>query len=141
MKHINFPVVWDINGPSNLGQTPSDSQKKKKSEENLLNTELYRSWRSQDKTEKKSEKRDKYLDHARELKKLWNMKVTVIPIKIDALSTVTKGLVQKVGDLEIRGRVEITQTTALLRSARVLRRVLDTGGDLVSFKLQWKIIS
>ena len=29
---------------------------------------------------KVSEKRDKYLDLARELKKLWNMKVTVIPI-------------------------------------------------------------
>ena len=34
---------------------------------------------------KRSEKRDKYLDLARELKKLWNMKVTMIPIVIDAL--------------------------------------------------------
>ena len=29
---------------------------------------------------KESEKRDRYLDLARELKKLWNMKVTVIPM-------------------------------------------------------------
>ena len=29
---------------------------------------------------KESKKKDKYLDLARELKKLWNMKVTVIPI-------------------------------------------------------------
>ena len=29
---------------------------------------------------KESEKKDKYLDLARELKKLWNMKVTIIPI-------------------------------------------------------------
>ena len=43
---------------------------------------------------KESEKRDKSLDLARELKKLWNMKVTVIPIVIGPLSTVTKGLVQ-----------------------------------------------
>ena len=35
---------------------------------------------------------DKYLDIARELKKLWNMKVTFIPIVIGALGTVTKGL-------------------------------------------------
>ena len=28
---------------------------------------------------KESEKKDKYMDFARELKKLWNMKVTIIP--------------------------------------------------------------
>ena len=42
---------------------------------------------------KESKKRDKYPDLARELKKLWNMKVMVIPIVIGALGTVTKGLV------------------------------------------------
>ena len=42
---------------------------------------------------KESEKKDKYLDLARELKKkLWNMKVTLVPIVIGALGTVTKGL-------------------------------------------------
>ena len=34
---------------------------------------------------KKCEKKDKYLDFARELKKLWNMQVTLIPIVIGAL--------------------------------------------------------
>ncbi len=33
--------------------------------------------------------KDKYLDLARELKKLWNMKVTIIPIVIGAFGTVT----------------------------------------------------
>ena len=37
-------------------------------------------------------KNDKYLDLARELKKLWNMKVIVKPFIIGALGTVTKGL-------------------------------------------------
>ena len=41
---------------------------------------------------KESAKKDKHLDLARELKKLWNMKVTIVPIKIGALGTVTKGL-------------------------------------------------
>ena len=40
---------------------------------------------------KESEKKDKYLDLARELKKLWNMKVTFIPIVIGDLGTVTEG--------------------------------------------------
>ena len=35
---------------------------------------------------KEYEKRDKYLDLAGELKKLWNMKVTIIPIVIGALA-------------------------------------------------------
>ncbi len=76
---------------------------------------------------KESEKKDKDLDLARELKKkLWNMKVTIIPIIICALGTVTKGLIKGLEDLEIRGRVETIQTTALLRLARILRRVLET---------------
>ena len=37
-----------------------------------------------------SEKKDKYQDLARELKKLWNIKVTVIPIATGVFGTVTK---------------------------------------------------
>ena len=44
----------------------------------------------------------------------------VIPIIIGALGTVTKGLVQGLVDLEIRGRVEIVQISILLRSTRIL---------------------
>ena len=51
---------------------------------------------------------------------MWNMKVTVIPIVIGVLGTVIKGRIQELKDLEIRGRVETIQTTALLRSARIL---------------------
>ena len=39
-------------------------------------------------------------------RKLWNMKVTVIPIVIGALGRVTREWVQGLGDFEIRGRVE-----------------------------------
>ena len=51
---------------------------------------------------KKTQKKDKYLDLARELKNLWNMKVTMIPIVIGVLGTVTKGLAQGLEDWEIR---------------------------------------
>ena len=75
---------------------------------------------------KENEKKDKYLDLARELKKLWNMKVTVIPIIIGAHGTVTKGLIQGLEDLEITGRMETIQTKPLLRYARIHRDVLET---------------
>ena len=67
---------------------------------------------------KESEKKDK--------KKLWNMRVTVIPIVIGALGTITQALVQGLEDKKIRGRVETIQTAALLRSAKLLRRVQET---------------
>ena len=40
---------------------------------------------------KENEKKDKYLDLARELKKIWNMQVTMIPIVIGAFCTVGTG--------------------------------------------------
>ena len=69
------------------------------------------------------------------------MKVTIVPIMIGALGTITKGLLKVLEDLEFGGRVETIQTTAQLRTARILRRVLETWGDLLSLKLQWKTIS
>ena len=61
-------------------------------------------------------------------KKNWNMKEMIIPIVIGALGTVSKGVIQGLKDLEITGRVETNQTTALLRSARIPRRVQETWG-------------
>ena len=91
---------------------------------------------------KECEKRNKYLNLARELKKkLWNMKVTIISIVIGAFGAVTKGLLKSLEDLEVGGRVETIQTTALLKTARILRRVLETWGDMLSLNLQWKTIS
>ena len=55
---------------------------------------------------KESEKKDKYLHLAGELKKLWNVKVTIVPIVIGALGTITKGLLKGLEDLEIGGRTE-----------------------------------
>ena len=114
------------------------NQKKKKKRENLKIGLWCPGW-PLSKIERKW-KKDKYLDLARELMKLWNMKVTFRPIVIGALGTVTKGLIKRLEDLEIRGWVETFQTTALLRSTRILRRVLDTWRDLLSPKLRWKTI-
>ncbi len=50
---------------------------------------------------KECEKKDKYLDLARELKKLCNMKVTIVPIVIGAFGTITKGLLKGLKDLEV----------------------------------------
>ena len=64
----------------------------------------------------------------------------VIPIVIGALGTISKILVKGLEDLVISGLVETIQTTAL-RPARILRRVLETRGNLLSQRIQWKTIS
>ena len=69
------------------------------------------------------------------------MKVTIVPIVIGAFGTVAKGLLKGLEDLEIGGRMETTQTTVLLMTNRILRRVQETWEDLLSLKLQWKGIN
>ena len=64
------------------------------------------------------------------------MQVTIIAIVIGAFGTVTKWLLKGLEDLEVGRRVETIQTTTLLRTARILRRVLDTLRDLLSLRLQ-----
>ena len=64
-----------------------------------------------DQNEDKIMRKDKYLDLTRELKRLWNMRVTVILIVVGALGTVSKGLESGLEELEFRGRTETIQTT------------------------------
>ena len=54
------------------------------------------------------------------------MKVTVIPTVCGAHGTVSKRLVQGPEDLERRGQVKTIQTTAFLRSVRLLKKVVET---------------
>ena len=67
--------------------------------------------------------------------------MTIIPIVSGSFGTATKGMIQGLEDLEITGRVETIQITALLWSAKILRRIQETWGDLLSLKLLWKPIS
>ena len=54
------------------------------------------------------------------------MLVTIIPIVIGAFGTLTRGLLKELEYLEVGVSLETIQITALLRTARILRRVLET---------------
>ena len=84
---------------------------------------------------KESEKKDKYLNLARELLKTVEHESDSDTMVIGMFCTVTKGSIKGLEDLEISRRVENIQTTTLLRSARILRGVMETRGDLMSLKL------
>ena len=80
---------------------------------------------------KEIEKKEMYYDFARQLKKLWIVKVMVIPIVIGTLGTVSKGLILGLEDLKIRGWAETIQTTIEIgqkteKNPRDLRRLVVT---------------
>ena len=71
-------------------------------------------------------KKDRYDRLAFELKQLWSMKkVIVIPIIVGALGAMSKDLENYIEQLEITIRLEHLQKTALLGTARILRKVLE----------------
>ena len=93
MTHTqNSMGLWHTYGLSNLGQkTRPYSNHQKKRTFKIVDFAVPANQRIK---LKECDKKNKYLDLARELKKLWNMKVTIIPIVIGAFGTVTKGLLK-----------------------------------------------
>ena len=126
---------WNTNGSPNPDQKtrPSYSQQKKK-KENLPNRALCRPDGSQSENQRKRKERQvlvlchwtkKTKNKKNKTEKLWNINVTVIPIVIGVLGTTPKGLVRGLKEFELGGRAETIQTTVLLMSARILRKVLE----------------
>ena len=86
--------------------------------------------------------RDEYQDLAWEQKKKeWSLWVATILSLIGAIGIIPSGFVKELDNFEISGQVDSIQTTAILRSDRILRRVLGTWGDLLSLKIQWETIN
>ena len=77
--------------------------------------------------EKENEKIEKYQDLKREIMKLWNLRrVEVIPVVVGALGSVSKKIGQYLEQIGIDIRIGLLQKTALLGTARILRKVLET---------------
>ena len=76
--------------------------------------------------EKETEKVEKYQDLKREIAKIWKMKeVKVVPIVVGALGSVSRSLGKWIDKLGIKIKTEFLQKTALLGTARILRKVLE----------------
>ena len=123
---------WDINGSPNLGQTTRPYNNQQQQKENLQNCGLCcPGWPLSD-----IERKRKETGTCQGIEKTpWNMKVRVIPIVIGVLSTAIEWLVKELNEQKIIGLVESIQTRSVLRSARILRRVLETWGDLLLLKI------
>ena len=75
--------------------------------------------------EKEDEKIAKYQDLAREIRKIWNMKVKVVPVVIGALETITPRLKDNLKELGIPEKTSQIQKSVLLGTARILRKALE----------------
>ena len=76
---------------------------------------------------KEKEKIENYQDLKWELKWIWKLRrVTVVPVIIGALGTVSKDIEKWLAEIDVTCRLESLQRTCLLGTARILRKVLDT---------------
>ena len=66
-----------------------------------------------------------YNNLERELKKIWDMPVKVIPAVVGALGTTYKKLKQRLSDIGLKTRIVELQKNTILYSARILRNVLE----------------
>ena len=108
--------LWHTHGSPNLGQKirPNNNNRERergreRERENLQNCGLCCPGWAQNKTERMWKEEPRTCK--RIWKKLWNMKVTIIPIVIGAFGTVTKGLLRdwRTWKLEDEGRLSKLQ--------------------------------
>ena len=75
--------------------------------------------------DKEVEKIERYLDLARELKKVWNMKVIVVPLVVGALGTPAKELEKRLKTIGIETEITELEKTVLIHTSRILLKVTE----------------
>jgi len=73
---------------------------------------------------KEAEKILKYKDLTLEIQHMWNVKTKVIPVIIGATGTISKSFTKCVSNIPGKHEVEELQKTAILGTARIIRKVL-----------------
>ena len=75
--------------------------------------------------EKEKEKIEKYQDLRRELEKIWNGRVKIIPLVMGSLGAVPKQFDKRLKETGITAEIAQVQRTVLSGAARILRKVLE----------------
>ena len=75
--------------------------------------------------EKEKDKIEKYQDLGRELQKIWNVKVKIIPLVVGSLGAITKQSGNRFKQIGITARTAQVQKKVLLGTARILRKALE----------------
>ena len=75
--------------------------------------------------EKEKEKIEKYQDLRRELQKIWNVRVKIIPLVVGSLGAIPKQFGTKLKETGFTAEIGQVQKKVLLGTARILRKVLE----------------
>ena len=75
--------------------------------------------------EKDKEKIEKCQDLRRELQKIWNMKMKIIPLVVGSLGAIPKQFGNTLKKIGVTAEIGQVTKTVLLETARILRKVLD----------------
>ena len=75
--------------------------------------------------EKEKDKIEKYQDFGRELQKIWNVKVKIIPLAVGSLGLTPKQFGNRLKQIGITARIAQDQKTVLPRTARILTKVYE----------------
>ena len=75
--------------------------------------------------EKEKDKIKKYQELGRELQKIWNVKVKIIPLVVGSLGAISKQFGNRLKHIGITAGTAQVQKTVLLGMARILRKVLE----------------
>ena len=75
--------------------------------------------------EKEKDKIEKYQDLGRDLQKIWNVKVKIIPLVVGSLGAIPKQFGNRLKQIGITAGTAQVQKTVLLGTARILRKVLE----------------
>ena len=75
--------------------------------------------------EKEKDKTEKYQDLGKELQKIWNIKVTIIPLFVGSLRAIPKQFGNRLKQIGITVGTAQVQKIVLLGTARILRKFLE----------------
>ena len=75
--------------------------------------------------EREKYKIEKYQDLGREVQKIWNVKVKIIPLVVGSLGTIPKQFGNRLKQIGITAGTAQVQKTVLLGTARILRKILE----------------
>ena len=74
--------------------------------------------------QKEAEKKLKYKSLCIEIQRVWNLKCTIIPIKIGATGIVTRSLRKNLDGVPGKHSIDSLQKTAILGTSHIIRKVL-----------------
>ena len=75
--------------------------------------------------EKEKDKIEKYQELGKELQKIWNVKVKIIPLVVGSLGAIPKQFGNRLKQIDIAVGTAQVQKTVLLGKARILRKVFE----------------